>query len=95
MKFITPVFLLFFVLQLDAQSSIVRTISVNPSTKDLIETTDIQINSEYLLRVEKGQVIDGQSFSVFPTNYVRLDGDGFDLLPVSYTHLTLPTTPYV
>ena len=46
----------------------------------MIETTDIQINSEYLLRVEKGQVIDGQSFSVFPTNYVRLDGDGFDLL---------------
>jgi hypothetical protein len=80
MKIILVLFCLLFAVRLNAQSSIVRTISINPATKESTETTEVEINSEYLFRLKKGQVIDGKTFSVFPANYVKLEIDEFDLL---------------
>ena len=42
-------------------------------------------------RVVIEEFLDGIEFSVF----VLTDGKAYKILPVSYTHLTLPTTPYV
>lgn len=53
MKIIHLLFLILFSVQLNAQSSIVRTININPTTKELIETTEVTINSEYLFRIKK------------------------------------------
>lgn len=80
MNIIRVLFCLLFAVQLNAQNSIVHTISVNPATKESTETIEITINSHYLYRLEKGQVIDGKMFSVFPSNYERISGEEFDFL---------------
>ena len=78
MKIILVSYCLLIAIRSNAQSSIVWAISINPTTKESTETTELEINSEYLFRLKKGQVIDGKSFSVFPTDYVKLEGDEFD-----------------
>ena len=41
------------------------------------------------------QEIDGEKFQVMNVDYVAIIADLVSSVPVSYTHLTLPTTPYV
>ena len=39
--------------------------------------------------------IDGQPMFKYLDYAKMLESQGKDMIPVSYTHLTLPTTPYV
>lgn len=78
---ISPILLsLLCAVQLIAQTTIEHAINVNPSTKEMSETIEVKINAGYLFRIDRGKVVDGKTFSVFPSDYVRLNGEEFDLL---------------
>lgn len=63
-----------------AQSSICHTIVIDPIQLQHHETIEIETKAEYLLRIEKDQIIDDDAFSIYPKDYKRLDGEDFDLL---------------
>ena len=42
-----------------------------------------------------GEIVTGEVYQVWKKETLLLDDEGNELVSVSYTHLTLPTTPYV
>lgn len=80
MKICSILLCLLFAVQLKAQNELFHTIRVNITSKELTETIEVKATGDYLLRIEKGKVIDGKTFSVFPTNYKRFNAGKYDML---------------
>lgn len=70
--------LIFYGIQLSAQSSINHIVEITPETQIIKETVEIRTKSEYLFKIDKE--LNGKTVSISPKNYKLIEGDQYNFL---------------